>query len=256
MAALDPEKTASFTLGPARGETRTAVLLLHGFTGSPWEVRPLGESLAARGFHVYAPLLPGHGKTPEAMLFVTWRDWVSGAEEALEQLEGFERIVIAGLSMGALLGLLLAAKYPGRVQGLAMMAPVVKLRGRDGRMLRLARRLPLHGLLPGWVKKTTTDIQLPEVRAESPILPRYPLARVFDLFELQDLVNEAIPRLRCKALVIAAVHDRVVAFDGVVAMQKKVPRSRLVVLQRGGHIIPRDEDRARAISEVAEFVDS
>jgi carboxylesterase len=82
------------------------VLLLHGFSGSPWEVRPLGDALSARGFHVHAPLLPGHGSTPEALRFVTWRDWLSAADDALEKLFArFEEVSLAGLSMGALLGI-------------------------------------------------------------------------------------------------------------------------------------------------------
>jgi carboxylesterase len=62
-----------------QGSERRAVLVLHGLTGSPWEVRPLGEALAARGFHVEAPLLPGHAGAPEALGFVTWRYYLSRA---------------------------------------------------------------------------------------------------------------------------------------------------------------------------------
>ena len=124
VAPMDEAKTASFTLGPPQGEAIAAVLLIHGFTGSPWEVRPLGEALAARGFHVQAIRLPGHGVDPEAMAWVTWRDWEHAAEEALKQLRGFQHVFVAGLSMGALLGMLLAARHPNRVSGLAMMAPV------------------------------------------------------------------------------------------------------------------------------------
>ena len=74
-STVDASSTAPFRLEPGnQHHARAAVLLLHGFTGSPWEVRPLGESLAARGFHVLAPQLPGHGTTPEAMLYVTHVD--------------------------------------------------------------------------------------------------------------------------------------------------------------------------------------
>src|SRR4051812_37684120 len=102
----DDSATASFTLEPeGAGPVRGAVLLLHGFTGSPWEVRPLGESLAARGYHAFAPRLPGHGTSPEAMLYVTHLDWEREAERALHALQRFERVFVAGLSMGSLLAL-------------------------------------------------------------------------------------------------------------------------------------------------------
>lgn len=247
-------KTAPFTLGPPAA--KTAVLLLHGFTGSPWEVRPLGEALAARGSRVYAPLLPGHGGTPEAMLWVTWREWLAAAEDGLRALEDAEQLVISGLSMGALLGTLLAARHPSRVRGLGLMAPVVQVRRGGARFLRAVRKLPLRGLVPEWVKKETTDLELDEVRAESPLMPRYPLARVLDLFTLQDLAFAALPDVRCASVVLAARQDRVVDFEAVKAFQRRLPRSRLVALQRGRHIIPRDADRALAITTLAEFFDA
>src|SRR2546427_383316 len=101
---MDGAATAPFRLEPAGA--RSAVLLLHGFTGSPWEVRPLGESLAARGYCVLGPRLPGHGTDPEAMLYVTHLDWEREAESALASLKNFDRVFVAGLSMGALLRLL------------------------------------------------------------------------------------------------------------------------------------------------------
>jgi alpha-beta hydrolase superfamily lysophospholipase len=60
---LDEGKTATFELPGDRG----ACLLIHGFTGTPWDVRPLGEALSAAGISVQAPRLPGHGTTPAAI---------------------------------------------------------------------------------------------------------------------------------------------------------------------------------------------
>src|SRR4051812_28032023 len=64
----------------------TGVLLLHGFTSSPAEVRPLGDFLAAQGYTVYSPLLAGHGTAPEDLRGTTWRDWVASAEAGEEVL--------------------------------------------------------------------------------------------------------------------------------------------------------------------------
>ena len=93
------------------------------------------------------------------------------------------------------------------------------------------------------------------MRATAPVLPRYPLSRVFDLFELADLATEAEPRISCPSLVIAAVNDHVVDTRAVLALQERLPFSRRVLLQRGFHIIPRDTDRAVALTEIAHFVE-
>src|SRR5512143_863129 len=52
-----------------------AALLIHGFTGTPYEVRPLAEHLAGRGLEVATPVLPGHGQDAAALNRTTWRDW-------------------------------------------------------------------------------------------------------------------------------------------------------------------------------------
>ena len=89
---MDPEKTAPFELGSGDD----ACLLLHGFTGSPWDMRPLGERLAARGLFVRAIRLPGHGSTPLAMAQVSHRDWEQASEDALLSLSGFRNVFVAG----------------------------------------------------------------------------------------------------------------------------------------------------------------
>ena len=254
--ALDESKTAPFTLVPAGATGARAVLLLHGFTGSPWEVRLLGEALAARGFLVHAPRLPGHGSTPEAMEGIGWADWVSAAESAFDELAKAHRHVsVVGLSMGALLGVIVAARRVDQVRGLVLLAPVARLRAPAARLLRLVRKTALPRLLPAWLEKRTIDLELDDERAAAPILPRYPLASVLDLFRVQDLAEALAPQVRCPALLIAAASDHVVDFRGVEGLQRRLCNSRLVVLQRGFHIIPRDRDRALAATETAELLD-
>ena len=250
---LDPAHTASFTLGPA--SAKTAVLLLHGFTGSPWEVRPLGEALAARGAYVSAPRLPGHGTVPEAMLWAGWREWVNGAEAALTQLSRFETVFVAGLSMGGLLSMILAGRHPTRVSRLVLMAPVVRLRAMSGRALRLVRHRRLELLRDRWLVKDGTDIEDPVARAASPMLERYPVRRLLDLFTLQDLAQLSVPLIRAPTLIAAAVNDHVVALEGLERLHRAMPSSRFLLLQRGFHILPRDTERALLLSEVCAFLE-
>src|SRR5437667_12832927 len=77
-----PEQLRPFRI---RGGTR-GCLLIHGFAGTPPEMRGLGEFLAAGGYDVMGPLLAGHGLTPEAMAATRRPDWVRSADEALAAL--------------------------------------------------------------------------------------------------------------------------------------------------------------------------
>ena len=91
----------------------TGVLLIHGYTGSPTEMRWIGDYLHARGLTVSGPLLPGHGTTPEAMNRCRWTDWTGHVEAALADLRTrCARVFVGGLSMGSLLTLYLAAHHP------------------------------------------------------------------------------------------------------------------------------------------------
>jgi pimeloyl-ACP methyl ester carboxylesterase len=135
------------------------------------------------------------------------------------------------------------------------MAPVLGFHARNARALRRLRFLPLEGLLDTWVKKKGTDIEDEEIRAQSPVLWRYPLSRAYDLMELQDLARDAEPRITCPSLVLAARNDHVVDTQKVISLSQRLPFSRLLELQRGFHIIPRDTDRAIALSAIAQFVD-
>src|SRR5581483_10301797 len=103
------EDAAPFSLGPATAQA--GALLVHGFTGSPFEMRLLGEHLAARGLAVEGPLLPGHRSTTAALAATGWRDWLAGVERAFEKLQSrAPRVAVCGLSLGGLLTLELARR--------------------------------------------------------------------------------------------------------------------------------------------------
>jgi len=251
---MDPEKTAPFELG--RGED--ACLLLHGFTGSPWDVRPLGEALAARGLYVRAPQLPGHCSTPEALLGVCHRDWEGAALQALLSLRDYRRVFVAGLSMGALLALKLAVDCPERVHGLALIAPAVRFKGPHMWLLKRIRHHRLLERVKPWVYKTGTDLSDPTVLAQAPILSAFPSARLQDMWTLQDAVMEALPRVRCPALVAVAEQDHVVDPEGGRVLARGLtgsPRVRFISLKDGFHIIPRDKGGPLLASEVGGFFD-
>ena len=130
-----------------------------------------------------------------------------------------------------------------------------KLRPWDGRILRRLRWLPLAEWTGLWVEKKTTDIEDDISRADAPILPRYPLARLYDLFTIQDHAANAVPQVHCPALVAAAEHDHVVDFQSVERLVSQLPHARLLTLHRGFHILPRDNDRAVLADAVAGFFD-
>jgi carboxylesterase len=251
---MDPEKTAPYELGTGDD----ACLLLHGFTGSPWDMKPLGESLAARGYYVRAIRLPGHGSTPEALGSVSYRDWEQAAEDALVSLSNFRQIYVAGLSMGALLGLVLASRHPERVHGLALMAPAMRFQNAAMRMARRLRRLPVLELAVPFIKKTGTDLSDPEERASAPVLPGFPSSKLHDLWAAQDRAQQALPLVRAPALIAVASQDHVVDNAGGRELARALtaaPLVRFIRIEEGFHIMPRDRGREVLSAEVGAFFD-
>ncbi len=251
---LDSDKTAPFVLGPEDGPP---ALLVHGFTGSPWDTRPLGEALAARGHRVHGMRLPGHGTTAEALLHVTHEDWTVAVEDALLALHEKEGpVCVAGLSVGALLAAQVVARHPAKVVSLALLAPALRL---SGLAVTLVRALGLAGVLPRalpWVRKEGTDLSDPHERAEAPVLPAFPSARLRDVFTLQDEARAALSKVRCATLVVSARKDHVVAAGAGVEVALRLTRAkrvRHVSLREGFHILPRDRDRVRLAQEVGDF---
>jgi carboxylesterase len=106
---------------------KTGVLLLHGFTATPYEVRALAQYFIDRGLSVAAPALAGHATNPEDMLTVHWKDWLKTGEDGYLQLvDHCDRIFVGGESTGAVVSLFLAALNP-EIAGILAFSPAMRL---------------------------------------------------------------------------------------------------------------------------------
>ncbi|MEH7418101.1 alpha/beta fold hydrolase [Neobacillus drentensis] len=88
-------------------------LLIHGFTGAPYEVEPLAEYLKKRtDWKFCVPTLPGHG-TPSSLKGVQYQEWINHAEaELIKLIDSCDEVYLIGFSMGGMIASYLAAKYP------------------------------------------------------------------------------------------------------------------------------------------------
>lgn len=135
MTQQENTQLAPFTLGPE--EAVTACLLIHGFGGTPAEMRGLGVALAAQGIRVHGVRLAGHCEGEEVFARATRKQWLASAEEGLAQLERYQHVFIAGLSMGGVLSLLLASYHSERVAGIVAMSTPTRI--SSGWMAVMAR---------------------------------------------------------------------------------------------------------------------
>ena len=130
--------------------TKPAVLLLHGLTGAPADLQTVTRHMRQAGYAVTAPMLPGHGVGERDLIKTKWRDWLAGAEAELVRLSAGQpggRVVVGGLSMGAVLSLALAVLHPNKIAGVLCFAPTLRYDGwvipKGSWFIPIGARLPL-----------------------------------------------------------------------------------------------------------------
>lgn len=188
----------------AAGDRRGA-LVLHGFTGCPQSMRPLGQAFAAAGFTVDLPRLPGHGTTVEDMANYAWRDWTAAVDDAYRALAAkTDGIVVAGLSMGGALTLWLAERYPA-IKGIVLINAAAEV--DDFSALEEGVRAMLAAgqtFMPG----VAGDIADPASKELG--YDRVPLAGMVSLIEGLRVLKPRLPEIKMPALLLHSVQDHVV----------------------------------------------
>ena len=122
------------------GDGKIGVLMLHGFTGSPESIKPWAESLAANGYRVHVPLLPGHGTSWQELNTKRWPEIYQAAENAfLDMQSRCERVFVAGFSVGGALALRLAQLHGSKIEGLLLCNPALFDDRPISRILKIAK---------------------------------------------------------------------------------------------------------------------
>lgn len=218
------------------------VLLIHGFTGSVAETRPMGEYLAAHDLTVRCPLLPGHGTSPEALTRIAWQDWTGEVEAELQALrQTCERVFVGGLSLGALLTLWLGSRHSD-IAGLIPMSPALEVRNR---MMPLT--LGLRHVLTYNPLGPIGDADLGDPAALDRIwcYDKLPLWGAGEVYLLMRQVRQALPTIRQPILIFQGRRDHQVTeraaqrvYEGVSSDDKT-----LVWLDNSGHNLLADGER-------------
>jgi carboxylesterase len=221
-------------------------ILIHGFSGSPASMRPLGRWLAERGVSSIGPRWPGHGTTWEDMENHGWRAWEREVEAALSDLEGLCRDVIAvGLSVGGAMALHVGARHADRLRGVAvincdMRRPVLAL-------------APLVRLFTRSVKGVINDINKPgqdEIGYD-----RLPVRALGQLGRFLRTVRRELPSIRLPLLLFTSPNDHVVKPSNSRYILERVGSSRkeVVTLFNSYHVATLDYDADLIFERILEF---
>jgi len=231
-----------------------AVLLIHGAGDTPQPLRYLGEALFARGFHVEAPLLPGHGRSLGEFERTTADEWAHAARAAYDSLQReHDWVAIAGLSMGGALAVRIAADAP-RLPALCLIAPYLALpRGVD-RAARIARWW--GPLVPAFRSGEAISVLDPVERARSLAYGVFTAAALRALRETVRRADEALPRIEAPTLMVQSRTDNRIAVQDAERAFSRIgaPEKHLEWVTGSAHIITVDYGRDHVIELVVDWL--
>lgn len=249
-----PQDTNEFFL-PGSG---LSALLIHGLTGTPYEMRYLGEQLAADGVRVLGVCLAGHGGAPEDLGAATHANWYESAVKGFERLHAYgDPNVVIGLSLGAVLAARLAADQREAVSGLVMLSPAFFLPfpiRTALRAMRAAGRLADHIYFHN---SRGSDIHDAAARRIHPGNRLIPLRAALGLIELTDQVRPKLAEVVQPTMVIHSRNDHTCPFEknlGFVMDRLGSAQKRAVVLEESYHVVTVDSEKQRVAQETLEFV--
>ena len=268
------EMLADEYLLEGQGErARTGILLIHGLTGTPNEMRVLARGLHLQGYTVYAVKLAGHCGTLDDLVGTSWLDWLASVRRGADLLSRrVDRVVVGGLSMGAVLALALAQERPEHIAGVLALSPAFR---HDGwsmpRYTKLACLLPVMRALgigrrsvfmeqppygirtrrcaPAWFRRCTPATAPPRACRATPG------GRWWKCTSWRARCC-ATCRLRAPCLVMHARNDDIASVSNAYEIQRRAVNApvTLQLLDDSYHMITIDRERRVVIARAAAFV--
>ena len=241
---LDP--TAFFIEGG-----RVGALLIHGFTGAPTEMRGLGDYLAARGYTVSGPLLPGHGTTVEDLAGRKWTEWAAAVRVAYDELRTHcDQLFVAGMSLGTLLTLNLVAEQPAA--GIVLVSPAIFFSNPLAKISWIANLVPLN------VPQDTagSDLVDPEADKRAWCYEVIPGRAAHQVTLLNRRVRRLLPSVTVPALVVMSRGDSQLKYESGPYVIDTIGSmdNELLTLDNSGHNVMVDAERERVWERTTGFM--
>jgi carboxylesterase len=255
-----------------QGHNGRGMLLIHGLTGTPLEMRLLGKGMNNAGFTVHGVQLAGHCGTVDDLLATRWQDWYGSVERAAEKLSReVDHLFVGGLSMGAMLALKFAADQPRRVAGVGVYGATFRYDGwaipplaRLTFMLPLAKWLRIckyslfmeaepYGLRDEGLR---SQISAAMKSGDSSVagLPGNPWYSLYELFLLSRIVRRQLPQVTAPCLIAHAVEDDIASLKNARLVESGVSGpTEMLLLRDSYHMITIDRERRMLARRSAQY---
>lgn len=233
------------------GKNETCVILIHGFTATTVEVRPLAEYFSENGYSVFAPLLPGHNTNPDDLNERTWQEWVNAAEAVtVEALSKFKNVFIGGESMGGLIACYIASFYP-EITGLLLYSPAIHVKKLE--FMRIFK------FFTKFIAKPSLKLEDEEIQD---VLPWKgykvnPTRAAVQLLNLQKEVKNRLDYIRHPTIIFQGKLDKTIDQSGATYIYNKIQsvKKNLIWLEQSNHCVILDKEYPYIFTESLKFVE-
>jgi carboxylesterase len=261
------------------GNNGSLVILIHGLTGTPNEMQFLARSLNRSGYTVICPRLANHGQPLAVLKETKWQEFYATAKKAfLDAKKNYREVFAGGLSMGALLALLLAEEFPGEVQGVSCLSPTLFYDGWNTPWCRCF--LPLVYLTPlkHWfyfkedppygIKNEAVQRRVHKYYSQASLdnidnidqygYPYFPVTLLQQLELLVKYLNRRLKNIDTPVQLIQAQQDDMTSVKNSQFIYNRIasPNKEMVLLEDSYHVITADQQRERVADEMARFFGS
>lgn len=233
------------------------VLLFHGYTGSPYDLKPVALFLNQHDLAVSVPLLGGHGTNMRDLAQVKSARWIQQADEALAKLDARRPIFLGGLSMGACLAII-TAHNSNLCQALLLFAPALSLKLSAELLISSTRLGIISSQLAIPKLSGSSDIADPQARQKCPSYPEMPLSGLLEFDNIRMLAREQIPAIRIPIFMAFGSHDNVINLSESSNYIKHMALGPVVAkfYARSQHVLTLDYDRDKLSADLLNFINT
>jgi len=225
-----------------------ACLIIHGFSGTPGQVRPLGNAIFKSGIDVHAILLKGHGTDVKELSGVRWQQWYADVEDTYLKLkEKYEKVYVTGFSLGGVLTLLLSEKHqPDKI---VLISTPVKIHNAF-----LASLIPVFRYFIRYAsfhKKGKLKVDLYDVDYS-----KFPVTSFYEVLKAKRAATKNLEKVTGKILIIQSFNDEAVKHESADIIYHRISSEdkRIFRLQNSMHLCVLGQDRQLVFNEVRNFL--
>jgi len=233
-----------------------AVLLIHGFGGSPFDFKPLTDELKKQGIAFHAILLPGHGTSPRFLKNTSQTQITDYSRNVLDNLkEKYGKVCVVGFSMGGTVALNLATQRD--VDKLILFGPYIDITRKwyyFGRPEKWAKWL--HPIVPYVTKIKIANINDPQGLKKYDSYKHLPVKTVLELEKMSQNVKINRNKIKCDILWFHSRGDIASDFKSAKNFFESLPTpsKKFVEYTRSNHLILYDYDSKDAIEKTVSFL--